>query len=117
MDEFAKIFLLLTLSFVGGLVYIAVTRDLSPRALVIVGALGLASLLLGFLIGRENPNAIVHLLMVAYATVAIFAAIYWWYSRDQVAAVFALAATPPAVIFSGLTLLRRGNRQKAPGGN
>ena len=91
----------------------AVTRDLSPRTLGIVGFLGLASLFLGILIGRENPNAIVHLLMVLCTTVAIFAAIYWWYSRDPIAAVVALVAAPPAVVFSALTLRRRGNPQDA----
>ncbi len=114
--EIAKIFLLLALSFVGGLFYIAVTHDLSPKTLAVVGILGLASLFLGFLF-RENPNAIVHLMMVFCTTVAIFAAIYWWYSRDQIAAVFALAAAPPAVVFSALTLRRMANRQKAPGGS
>lgn len=112
--EFEKIFLLLALSFVGGIVYMAVTHDVSPKTLGIVGFLGLASLLLGILIGRENPTAIVHLLMVLCATVAIFAAIYWWYSRDPVAAVFALVAGPPAVAFSALTLRRRASRSAKP---
>lgn len=115
--ESAKIFLILALSFVGGVVYIAVTRDLSPKTLAIVGILGLASLFLGVLIDREHPTAIVHLLMVVCTTVALFAAIFWWYSRDQLAAVFALVATPPAVVFCALTLRRRGNQRKAPGGS
>lgn len=105
--ESAKIFLLLTLGFVGGLAYIAVTHDDSPRTLGIVGFLGLASLVLGILIGRENPNAILHLLMVTFTAIAIFAGTFWWYSRDRISAMFALAATPPAIVFSALTLRRR----------
>jgi hypothetical protein len=111
--ESAKLCLVLSLSFVGGIVYIAVTRDFSPKTLGIVGILGLASLFLGVLIGRENPTAIVHLLMVVCTTVALFAAIYWWYSLDQIAAVVALVAAPPAVVFSALTLRRRANPRDA----
>jgi hypothetical protein len=115
--ETAKLFLVLSLSFVGGTVYLAVTRDLSPWTLGIVGLLGLASLFLGVLIGRENPTAIVHLLMVVCTTVALFAAIFWWYSRDRIAAVCALVAAPPAVVFSVLTLRRRAGQRKAPEGS
>ena len=110
----ARIFLLLSLLFVGGVVYTAVTRDLSPATLAIVGFLGLASLLLGFLIGRENPTALVHLLMMICTTVTIFAAIFWWYSRNQASAVVAIATAPLAIVFSGLTLRRRANRKAGP---
>ena len=111
--ESAKIFLILALSFIGGVAYIAVTRDFSRAILATVGILGLASLFLGVPIGRKNPTALVHLLMVVCTTVALFAAIFWWYSRDQTAAVFALVAAPPAVVFSALTLRRQANPQDA----
>ena len=111
--ESAKIFLILALSFIGGVVYIAVTRDFSRVILATVGILGLVSLVLGVLIGRKDPTAIVHLLMVLCTTVAIFAAIFWWYSRDRIAAVCALVAAPPAVVFSALTLRRQANPQDA----
>jgi hypothetical protein len=111
--ESAKIFVILALSFAGGVVYMAVTHDFSRAILATVGILGLASLFLGVHIGRGNPTAIVHLLMVVCTTVALFAAIFWWYSRDQIAAVCALVATPPAVVFSALTLRRQANSQDA----
>jgi len=55
----------------------------------------------------------VHLLMVVCATVALFAGVFWWYSRDQIAAVCALVATPPAIVFSALTLRRQVKPQDA----
>jgi hypothetical protein len=110
--ESARIFLLLSFFFLGGLLYVAVTRDLSPMILAGVGFLGLASLFMGILIGRENPNGLVHLLLVIFATVAIFATVFWWYSKVPAAAVVALMTAPPALVFAGLSLRRQANRRE-----
>jgi len=110
--ESARLFLLFSFSFLGGLLYVAATRDLSPMILAGVGFLGLASLFMGILIGRANPGGLVDLLLVIFATVAIFATIFWWYSKVPAAAVVALVAAPLAIVFAGLSLRRQANRRK-----